>query len=122
MKKPDDGKIVSAVLSHARLKDAARSLGMSYVSLWRALQNPDVRQLLDEAQKNLLSECVNSLRGGMVESVQVLRKILADKKAAPGLKVSAARVLLEAGIKIISLAEIEGRLREVEKKLELKGR
>jgi hypothetical protein len=112
----DAEKIVSAVLAHAQLKDAAASLKMSRVSLWRALQSPDVRELLAEAQKNLLAECINSLRGGMVEAAATLREILSDKKANPALKVSAARTLLEAGTKIITLGEIEARLCALEKK------
>jgi len=106
--------IVAAVLGHRTLEGAARRLGLTYNGLWRAMQRPEVKEALVEARRAALDACLRALQAGLGEAVATLRKILADPKVSPGVRVRACGAVLDAGLRAITLDEIEKRLAALE--------
>ena len=118
----DSKKIVAAVMASRTLEQAAATLGVSYTSLYRMLKKEPTRTLLAEARQGLLDSVLQNLQGAMSEAVLVLRWVIRNEALAPGVRVRAAIGLLDCGLKAVNLLEIERRLAELEKQIELKGK
>jgi uncharacterized protein (UPF0147 family) len=111
---------VTAILTLARLEEAADSLGVKYVTLWRWMQDSEMQNLLSDARRNLLIGTISGLQAAMGEAVTVLKEILTDAKTPPNVKVSAARIILDMGFKSWSAIELEERMNRLEQALNIR--
>jgi hypothetical protein len=110
-------EIVTALLSSPSIQDAAKVLKMNRSNLWKRLQDPELQDLLFKARRDLLMTALTELQIAMSEAVRVLRDIMADVEAAPAVRVSAARTVLDMAFKGHAAIEIEQRLSEIERNL-----
>ena len=108
---------VTAILTHSRLEDAAKSLDVKYVTLWRWMQDSEMQGLLSEARRNLLIGTISGLQSAMGEAVTVLRQIIGDTGTPSNVKVSAARTVLDMGFKSLRTIEIEERIDRLENEI-----
>lgn len=108
---------IAAVLKNPTLKDAAREVGISEPTLWRWMQIPAFQAALKEAKKQAVSGAVSKLSQICDEAVKNLRAIMNDKAAPPSARVSAAKTVLDSGLKGIELDDLETRLTALEQEI-----
>jgi hypothetical protein len=106
-------RIVEAVLTHATLQTAAKALKVSYTTLWRRMQQPDVAERLREARKDAWGRAMGQLREAGPEAVAALRRTLREAESE-SVTVSAARTVLEFGLRAVELVDIQERLDTLE--------
>ncbi len=119
MKKLPKKKIdvaVSAIMANPRLQDAAEALGVGYSTLWRWMQEPELRQKLAEARQGILIGTITVLQEAMGMAVQVLTDVMADPENAASSRIAAARTTLDMAYKGLSIIELEGRIKVLEEK------
>jgi hypothetical protein len=116
-------QIVEAVLTHPGLESAAKALRISYVTLWRWLKDPVIAQRLHEARKDAWGRAMGQLREAGPEAVAALRRTLREAESE-SVTVSAARTVLEFGLRAVELVDIQERLDTLEQlaKSRQKGR
>lgn len=104
-------RLVWALARGLRHEDAAREAGLSLRTVSRRLNDPLVRQRIQEVREAVVGEVRSGVLGGALEAVAVLRGLLQAQSEA--VRLAAARSLLEGFVrfqKVESLAERIARL------------
>lgn len=108
---------IAILLQTSTLVDASKQIGISYSTLWRWLQEPNFQRALKEAKKQAVSHATSTLSKICHESVLTLQEIMNDNEAPASARVSAAKCVLESGLKGIELDDLEARLAALEREL-----
>ncbi len=109
-----EARFVGAALGCATIEQAAQVAQVSERSAYRFLARSAVRAELARRSAGVLSQVSARLADAMGEGVEVLREIALDKGVHPGARVSAARGLVDAGLRLAELVALEDRLAAVE--------
>jgi AcrR family transcriptional regulator len=104
---------IQALISHASVEDAAAAAKISSASAWRYLQDKDVLTRLRETCRDTMQQSKALLQAASVEAVECLRGLLRDAENE-SVRVSAAKTLLEMGLRAIELDDIEDRIAKLE--------
>jgi hypothetical protein len=91
----------------------ARLAGVSEATAYRRLANPDFRHRVEKARSDLWDRALGVMSKSAAESAIALRKLLRSDDGR--LKLQAAKMLLEQGMKVRELVDLEQRLDELEK-------
>ena len=111
-------RAIAALLSASTVREAATTAGISYATLRRWIAEDDAfRQEYNTELQSIIERAAAQARQGMIEAVIVLRGIAADGEAPLNVRVSAARVLMENGPKLVEMQDFEARLTELEKRI-----
>ena len=121
----DDNKLtvkqnlfVQAMLACRTIDEAARAAGIASRTADRWLTKPAVRLALAETQARTLAQVTRRLVTAMSGALDTLRDIHSNPAANIGARVSAARAILDAGLKYSELVDLQERLAKVELALE----
>jgi phage terminase small subunit len=109
-------RFVAASLSALTVRDAAHLAGVSEPTAWRYLQSPAVRQELAERQDGILGHVARRLASEMGQALDVLSEVMQDEAANPAPRVSAAKAVLECGLRLAELVSLSERVAELERR------
>jgi hypothetical protein len=112
-KKAADAALVVHLASGVSPAAAAKLAGVSEATCYRRLADPSFRQRVEAARSAFWARALGILSRGAAESATVLRRLLRSDDGR--LKLQAAKVLLEQGIKVRDVVEIAQRLAALEK-------
>ncbi len=110
-------RFIGALLAGQDVPRGAELAGVSERTGWRYLERPVVRRELAMRQDAALSEAGARLSAAMSESVDVMCSIRDDVSVSAAVRLSAARWLLDAGLKWREQVILAERLTEVERRL-----
>lgn len=105
-----EARLVRALLVSASVGEAARVASVSPRSASRYLARPEVRAELARCAAGTLAHVSSRLADAMAEALEVLREVQSDKAASTGARVSAARAILESGLRLSELVSLESRV------------
>ena len=108
-------RLVAAALSAPTLREAAHLAGVSEPTAWRYLRAPAVRQELAARQDGILGQVARRLACQMGAALDALSEVMEDTAAHPGARVSAARAVLESGLRLAELVSLSARVAELER-------
>ena len=111
-RKADDA-LVLALACGLSAKQAAEQAGVSPATVYRRLQDPAFQARAEELRHEMLTRAAAMLTAAGVESVRTLADLL-KSSYAPAVRLNAARSILDLGVKLRSLVELEGRLLDLE--------
>lgn len=104
---------VEAMMTRRTVESAAAAAGISPATAYRWMRDQDVVDRLRQARQQAWSRAMAQLQEAGPEAVEALRKILREAEGeAP--RVSAARTILELGVRAVELASIEERIDKLE--------
>ncbi len=106
---------ISALLVEPSIDKAAVAAGVSPATLWRWLQDHDFDSAYRRARRNALGQAVAQLQQSSSVAVNALREIAEDKEASSAARVSAARAVLEIGMRSIELEDLDIRVAALER-------
>jgi hypothetical protein len=107
-------RFIMAVLNSPSVEAAAESVGVSRTTAWRWMKDQTVLERLREARRDAWGRAMAQLQEAGPEAVEALRRVLREAESeAP--RVSAAKAILELGLKAVEIADIEERLATLEK-------
>jgi hypothetical protein len=101
------------MMSSKTVEEAAEAAGISQPTAYRWLKHPDVIARLAGLRKDAMNAAMTQLQEAAPEAVEALRKILREAEGESP-RVSAARVILELGLRAVELGDIEERLAKLE--------
>jgi hypothetical protein len=110
---------VAGLINHGTVAQAAQLAKISSTTGWRYLRDPDVLARLRETVHGSLEQSKVLLQTGLAEAVESLRRLLSSKNEP--VQVAAARALLELGLKVIEIDDIQIRLDRLEQIAKSKG-
>lgn len=104
-------KAIAALVSEPTKKAAAEKAGISESTLRSYLADPDFQRAYKEAFSDLVSDATKQAQRSLSPALKTLLEIVEDADETATARISAARSLLEYGLK---LTEINDILRDLE--------
>jgi hypothetical protein len=112
-KKKGEEALVLALACGATVESAARQCEVSERTAYRRLKEPAFRARVQEARAEMVKRSAGMLTAAAGESVRTL--LVLQKDSAPAaVRLGAARAVLELGIKVRELVELEARIAALE--------
>jgi hypothetical protein len=111
-----DSTLLLALACGATVEAAARQAGLSERTVYRRLADPAYRQRLQALRADMVQRASGALTAAATEAVRTLLALQKDSVAA-AVRLGAARAILEIGIKMREVADLEGRIAALEEQL-----
>ena len=115
-RKTVDDLLLTALACGATAEQAARAANVSLRTVRRRLNDPAFAAKLQEMRSDLLQRASGMLTAASLEAVKTLVS-LQGTTMPPPVRLGAARAVLELGLRVRELAEVEGRLALLERQL-----
>jgi hypothetical protein len=115
-RKRAEDKLLLALACGATIESAARECGLSPRTVYRRLADPAFRRRLGQLRADMVQRTAGALTAAGAEAVRTLLELL-KPAVAPSTRLGAARAVLESGVKLRELAELEGRLAALEERV-----
>jgi hypothetical protein len=112
-KKTVDAALVVHLAAGVSPAGAAKLAGVSEATTYRRLANPTFRQRVEEARAELWKRAMAVLSKSAVEGAIVLRRLLRSDDSK--IRLQAAKIVLEQGIKVRDMVDIAQRVADLEK-------
>jgi hypothetical protein len=111
-----DEQLLMALACGVTVENAARQAGISPATAYRRLSNPAFRKRLTTLRADMVSRTAGTLTAAATEAVRTLLDLLKNS-ASPAVRLGAARSVLELGLKVREVAEMEERLAALEQRM-----
>lgn len=105
-----------ALLAHETIADAAKASGVAPRTAFRWLQEPAFQTAYRAARRQIVEHSLSVLQRATSEAVETLRRNLHGVQ--PAVQVSAARSILEFGIRAVEVDDLSERVEQIESALE----
>ena len=116
LRKADD-PLLLALACGLSAEQAAKQSGVSVTTDYRRLDDAAFAARFDDLRAAMLARAAAMLTAAAVESVRTLADLLKPANA-PAVRLNAARAILEHGVKLRALVEVEARLKDLEDRVE----
>ena len=112
-RKKNEDAILIALACGATVEAAAKQCGVSDRTIYRRLDDPAFRARLREVRSDMVRRSAGLLTAASTEAVRTLLAL--QKESVPaGVRLGAARAVLELGLKVREVAELEAEVRDLE--------
>jgi type II secretory pathway component PulF len=111
-----DHNLLTALACGATVEAAARSAGISESTVYRRLRQPAFSQRLQEVRADMVQRTSAMLTASGMEAVKTLLA-LQQASTPASVRLGAARAILEIGLKVREVADLERRLSALEQQL-----
>lgn len=112
--KTNDEKILSALLSANTIGAAAAAAGVSERTVYARLADDDFRAEYERRRRATLENACKTLQSALTDAVEVLTSIMQDAENSPQSRITAARSVLEYGVKLTELTDLAARVEALE--------
>lgn len=109
-----DELLAAALAAGRTVRDAAGAAGVSERTAYRRLSDPVFTQHVAALRDEMVRAAAGRLADGMAAAADILRALLAD--ADPHIRHKAAVKLIELGVKVAELADIQRRVEDLERR------
>ena len=108
---------IAALVSEPSIGRAAEKVGIAKKTLWRWLQTDAFRTAFRKTKMELVRHAMAQIQAAMSEATETLRQVMVDMDATPSARVSAAKAVLDLGLKAREIENLEVRIEKLEKNL-----
>lgn len=112
-RKKNEDPLLLALACGATVEAAARQCGLSDRTVYRRLEDPEFKKRLDKVRADMVERSSAMLTAAAGEAVRTLLALQKDSTPA-AVRLGAARAILEVGIKVRQMVELEQRMAELE--------
>ena len=110
-------KAISALLLTPSIPEAANAIGIHERTLWRWLKDQQFKRAFKDARREVVRQAIAHVQAAMSEAVKTLKEIINDDEAPASARVSAAKAVIDMGLKAIEIEDLELRLESIESKI-----
>jgi len=114
---PKQKRFIQALLTSRTVHDAAKLAQVGTRTADRWIADPAVKLALAEAQSAALGAVTRQLVDAMTDAIATLEGIHLDGDNPATARVSAARAILDSGLKYAELVDLAERVTELEKRV-----
>lgn len=112
--KINDEKILSSLLSASTVGAAAAEAGVSERTVRARLADDAFRAEYERRRRATLDNACRTLQSALTDAVDVLTSIMQDAENSPQSRITAARSVLEYGVKLTELTDLAARVAALE--------
>lgn len=109
----NDDKLLLALACGATVEAAAKQCALTDRTIYRRLNDPAFKARLADLRGDMVRRCAGMLTAAAGEAVRTLLS-LQGGSTPPATRLGAARAILELGLKVREVAELEARMTELE--------
>lgn len=114
--RPGEDRLVTALAAGKSITDAAAGACISERTARRWLEESEIKQRIDEARRELMSQALAQLSGAAADAVTTLKDLLTSE--SDNTKLGAARAILANLISLKEHHELEERIAKLEAQLQ----
>lgn len=119
-RRKSEDALVLALACGATVEAAARQCDLSERTVYKRLREPDFKARLQEVRSDMVRKAAGMLTAAATSAVTTLLAL--QKESVPAaVRLGAARAVLELGIKVREVAELEQRIAALEAQLAADG-
>lgn len=107
-------KAILALLDNPSITAAAKDCRISRETMHRWLRDPAFQTAYQTAKNDLVMQTTCYLRNAMGQAAQIIVKIMTDKETTCGVRLAAAKSIIDLGLKAVEIEELETRLSALE--------
>ena len=107
-------QLIVALLENPTLEKAAMAAGISAVTLWRRMREPEFVETYRKARREAFSQSIARLQHASNAAVGTLLRVMTDREATPSSRVRAAEVVLQNALRGMEMEDIEARVAALE--------
>ncbi len=115
-RKKNEDQLLLALACGATVEAAARQCSLSERTVYNRLAEVEFQTRLDQIRADMVQRSSGMLTAAASEAVRTLLALVKD--STPAVRLGAARAILEIGMKIRQMVELEVRMGELEKLVE----
>lgn len=116
-RKKNEDALLLALACGATVESAARQCDLSERTIYRRLQDKEFQTQLHRVRADMVSRTAAMLTAAGLESVRTLLE-LQKGTAPPAIRLGAARAILEIGLKLREVADLQVQIDELEGRIE----
>lgn len=105
---------MTALLTTRSVPEAARAAGVSERTVYSRLSNEGFCAAYEQKRRATLDNACKCLQSALTDAVEVLTAIMKDAEAATQHRITAARSVLEYGVKLTELTDLAARVEALE--------
>lgn len=105
---------MAALLSCPTIQAASEASGIPVRTLYDMRVDPDFRSEYERRRRQLTETACTALQERMSEAVEIIATLMTESKVPPRVRLEAAKVILEYGLKSIEILDILPRLESLE--------
>ena len=110
---PRQMRAIVEILASPSLEEARRRLRAGKDTIYRWMRDPTFQAEMRRQQEAMVEHAFDRLKAGMAQAVDKLMALMASDEDS-GIQLRAAQTLLDHGIKIVEIQELESRLKILE--------
>jgi hypothetical protein len=116
-KRNSDHALLIAIACGATVEAAARQLGISERAAYRRMEKPEFQRELNQLRSDMVQRAAAMLTAAAMESVKTLLELL-KSGVAPSTRLGAARSIIELGVKLREVVDLEQRILALEEQMQ----
>ena len=116
-KRISDEKMILALTTCKDIATASNELGVTRQAIYNRLQQPSFRQRLQNERQGKFQIANSKLTDKMSEAVETLSAVMNDRKVSAGIRIKAARTLLDICLRTSEQMDIVERIVAIEQSL-----
>lgn len=110
-------RFIAALATQPTIRAAAKTAQIAERTAWLYLSDPRVKQEIAQRQGAMLSQVTAGLVADMADARRVLLDVALDKQASDSARVSAAKGILDCGLRLFEMYSLADRVAELERRL-----
>ena len=108
-------RALAALIRAPTTREAAAEAKIGYSTLRKWMtSDDDFRKAYQEELSQLVEAAGRSIRAGMTDAAEALRRIATDPDAPSSARVQAAKAILDSGLRIVEITDVLSRLEALE--------
>lgn len=112
---------IIALLEAPTVKEAAEMVKINPATLYKWMALPEFEEAYRKARHRAMGEAIARLQQASSKAVATLWDVMGDQEATPASRVTAARAVLELGMRGTEIEVIEVRLKQLEEQAGLRN-
>ena len=112
-------RALAALLTSDTQAEAAKKCGLSERTLRLYLEDPEFFTEYQRRRQQMVTDATKKLQTCLQSAVETLKALTDDKETPPGIRASAARALLEYGLKYTDVTDLAERITALERQAEV---
>jgi AcrR family transcriptional regulator len=113
----DHVEIIEALLTSPTRAEAAKKLGVSRSTLYRRLQDEEVRAAFRAARMDALTESTATLQIASFEAASALRELATDSTVNPHVRLGACRAILDLAYRAAEIEDVRAEIEQLKAEL-----
>jgi len=105
MTKISNEQLCAALITHSSIKEAAGALNISEKTVYNMMSTTDFISMYADVQRKILSGSILTCQSRMVEAINCISDIMADKETNPQIRLLAAQTILKNSIAMMKLSD-----------------